>query len=178
VPAKKRSKIQQLRDRATIAELYLKGWSQIGIGEFLELNQSNISRELTKIKAGWKAETNRDYDLVVEEQLNRLSMIECEYWDGWQRSQVIKEQTMQERMNEAVESSKAKVQRRTETRVGDPRFLEGIIKCVQERGKLLDLYPSHSDRSETISGNAPPGLSVDAVQLIRAQILGVSTDAG
>lgn len=176
--APKRSKIQQLRDRATIAELYLKGWSQIRIGEFLELNQSNISRELTKIKAGWKAETNRDYDLVVEEQLHRLSMVELQYWDGWQRSQIIKEQTMQERMNEAVESSKAKVQRRTETRVGDPRFLEGIIKCVQERGKLLDLYPSHSDRSEAISSNAPPGLSPDAVQLIRAQILGVSTDAG
>ena len=85
---------------------------------------------------------------------------------------------MQERMNEAVESSKAKVQRRTETRVGDPRFLEGIIKCVQERGKLLDLYPSHSAHSETISSNVPPGLSPDAVQLIRAQILGVSTDAG
>jgi hypothetical protein len=178
VAAPKRSKIQQLRDRATIAELYLKGWSQIRIGEFLELNQSNISRELTKIKAGWKAETNRDYDLHVEEQLHRLSMVELQYWDGWQRSQVIKEQTMQERMNEAVESSKAKVQRRTETRVGDPRFLEGIIKCVQERGKLLDLYPSHSDHSETISSNVPPGLSPDAVQLIRAQILGVSTDAG
>ena len=87
--APKRSKIQQLRDRATIAELYLKGWSQIRIGEFLELNQSNISRELTKIKTGWKAETNRDYDLVVEEQLHRLSMVELQYWDGLQRSQVI-----------------------------------------------------------------------------------------
>ncbi len=147
------------------------------IGEFLELNQSNVSRELKKIKAVWKAETFRDYDLHVEEELHRLGMVESEYWDGWQRSQVVKEQTMQERMNEAVETSKANVQRRTETRVGDPRFLEGILKCVQERGKLLDLYPSHSDHSETISSSTP-GLSPDAVQLIRAQILGVATDAG
>lgn len=174
--APKRSKIQQLRDRATIAELYLKGWSQIRIGEFLELNQSNVSRELKKIKAGWKVETFRDYDLHVEEELHRLAMVESEYWEGWQRSQVAKEQTMQERMNEAVESTKAKIQRRTETRVGDPRFLEGILKCVQERGKLLDLYPTHSDHSETISNNAP-GLSADVVQLIRSQILGVAVDA-
>lgn len=175
--APKRSKIQQLRDRATITELYLKGWSQVRIGEFLELNQSNVSRELKKIKVVWKAETFRDYDLHIKEELHRLAMVESEYWDGWQRSQVVKEQTMQERMNEAVETSKAKVQRRTETRVGDPRFLEGILKIVQERGKLLDLYPSHSDHSETISSSAS-GLSPDAVQLIRAQILGVATDAG
>ena len=154
--APKRSKIQRERDRVTISELYLKGWSQAKIGEYLELNQSQISRELSKIKAAWKAEATRDYDLHVDEQLRRLAMVESEYWEGWERSQTAKEQSLQEKLTEAATSrdSKAKIQRRTETRVGDPRFLEGIVKCNQERSKLLDLYPaSNSDQSVAAEQN-------------------------
>ena len=154
--APKRSKIQRERDRVTISELYLKGWSQAKIGEYLELNQSQISRELSKIKAAWKAEATRDYDLHVDEQLRRLAMVESEYWEGWERSQTAKEQSLQEKLTEAATSrdSKAKIQRRTETRIGDPRFLEGIVKCNQERSKLLDLYPaSNSDQSVAAEQN-------------------------
>lgn len=182
--AQKRSKIQRERDRVTISELYLKGWSQAKIGEYLELNQSQISRELSKIKAAWKAEATRDYDLHVDEQLRRLAMVEAEYWSGWERSQTAKEQSLQEKLTEAATSrdskdrdSNAKIQGRTETRVGDPRFLEGIVKCNQERSKLLDLYPTSSAPTSDSNASAP-GLSPDAVQLIRSQILGVPAAHG
>lgn len=175
--APKRSKIQRERDRATIAELYLKGWSQSRIGEYLELDQSNVSRELKKIKANWKAESTRDYDLYVQEEVRRLSIIEAEYWDGWQRSQTSKEQTLQEKLTEVAEGSdsKVKAQKRTESRVGDPRFLEGLLKCVDQRAKLLDLYPNRNI-VPVGSESSSAGLSPDAVRLIRAQILGVPTD--
>lgn len=146
----KRSKIQQERDRLTISELYLKGWSQWRIGEYLEVDQSTICRELKKIKQAWKAEAVRDYDLHVDEQLRRLAMLEAEHWEAWQRSQTAKEQSLSEKMAEAASGgdAKTKIQRRTETRIGDPRFLEGLLKCNQERSKLLDLYPSaNSDQS-------------------------------
>ncbi len=177
--APKRSKIQRERDRVTISELYLKGWSQAKIGEYLELNQSQISRELSKIKATWKAEATRDYDLHVDEQLRRLAMVEAEYWSGWERSQTAKEQSLSEKMAEAASGgdAKTKIQRRSETRVGDPRFLEGIVKCNQERSKLLDLYPT-SSASALDSNASAPGLSPDAVQLIRSQILGVPAAHG
>jgi hypothetical protein len=170
----KRSKIQQERDRVTIAELYLKGWNQARIGEYLEINQSTVCRELKKIKAAWKAESVRDYDLHVDMQLHRLALVEVEYWSGWERSQVAKEQSLSEKMAEVASGGdgKTKVQRRTETRIGDPRFLEGLLKCNQERSKLLNLYPASSTASLGSSPTAP-GLSADAVQVIRAQILGV-----
>lgn len=150
--APKRSSIQRQRDRTTIAELYLKGWSQVRIAEYLELNQSNISRELKKIKSIWKAEAVRDYDLHVAEELRRLSMVESEYWEGWQRSQTAKEQTLQEKLTEVAvgADSKVKAQKRTESRVGDPRFLEGLLKCVEQRAKLLDLYPKENTASSQI----------------------------
>ncbi len=148
--APKRSKIQRERDRATISQLYLRGWSQAKIGECLELNQSQISRELSKVKAAWKAEAVRDYDLHVDEQLRRLGMIESESWQAWERSQAPKEQSLSEKMAEVVSGgdSKTKVQRRTETRNGDPKFLETLIRCLQERSRLLNLYPSsNSDQT-------------------------------
>lgn len=175
----KRSKIQQERDRVTIAELYLKGWSQGRIGEYLELDQSTICRELKKVKQAWKEEAVRDYSLHIGEQMRRLALVESEYWSGWERSQTAKEQSLQEKLTEAATSgdSRAKIQRRTETRVGDVRFLEGIVKIVQERSKLLDLYPA-SDRefnnATAIGRNSSSGLSGDTVDAIRAQIWGVT----
>ena len=94
MPPGKRSKVQQERDRATISELYLRGWTQAKIGEYLELNQSNISREFTKVKAAWKQQAISDCDLHIAEQLRRLGMIEAEHWVAWQRSQTAKEQSL------------------------------------------------------------------------------------
>jgi hypothetical protein len=157
----KRSKIQQERDRVTIAELYLKGWSQSRIAEYLELDQSTICRELKKIKRAWKAEAVRDYDLHVDEQLRRLAMLETAHWEAWERSQTVKEQSLSEKLAEAASGgdSKTKVQRRTETRIGDPRFLEGLLKCNQERSKLLDLYPSANSDQTTAEMNLKTYLS-------------------
>jgi hypothetical protein len=159
--APKRSKIQRERDRATIAELYLKGWTQAKIGVYLEIDQSTICRELKKIKQAWKAEAVRDYDLHVDEQLRRLAMLEAEHWEAWQRSQQPKEQSLQEKLSEVAASgdSRTKVQRKTEVRVGDPRFLEGLLKCNQERSKLLDLYPSSSSDQTTAEMNLKTYLS-------------------
>lgn len=150
MPGKQRSKIQCERDRATISELYLKGWSQTRIGDFLELNQATISREISKLKTIWKSESVRDYELHVTEELRRLAMIETEYWQGWQSSQTAKEQSLQEKLSELAGSndSKLKVQKRTETRTGDPRFLEGLLKCIDQRAKLLDLYPKTDNKTE------------------------------
>ena len=76
----KRSKIQRERDRVTMAELHLKGWTMARIGEYLELHESTVSRELKKVKQAWKAESVRDYDLHVVEELRRLAMVEAVSW--------------------------------------------------------------------------------------------------
>ena len=73
--APKRTAIQRERDRSTISELYLRGWTQLKIAEFLELSQSQVSRELSKIKARWQAEATQNYGLLIAEQLHRLSML-------------------------------------------------------------------------------------------------------
>ena len=98
----------------------------------------------------------QNYGLLIAEQLHRLSMLESESWQAWERSQAAKEQSLSEKMAEAASGgdAKTKIQRRTETRIGDPKFLETLLKCHQERSKLLDLYPaSNSDQSVAAEQN-------------------------
>lgn len=171
--APKRTKIQRERDRVTIAELYLKGWTQAKIADYLELSQPGIWRELKKIKELWIQESIHNYDLFVTEQLYRLSMIESELWQGWQRSQEDKEQSIHEKLIGAADSDRLKAQRRTESRVGDVRFLDKLLECIEQRCRLLGLYnqPNNVVTASNVNNNG--GLTADAIQLIRAEILGV-----
>ncbi len=132
--APKRTKTERVRDRALISELTLKGWTQQQIGEHLGLNQSQVSRELTKIKDNWKRESTRDYSLCVEQELLRLSLLEAELWQAWEKSQQPKESTSSEKKGNEV-----KVGKRTEQRAGNPQFLQGVQWCIDRRCKLLGL---------------------------------------
>lgn len=108
--APKFSKIQRERDRLTIGELHLKGWSQQQIADFMELNKSHICRELQKVKIAWKAEPIEEHRLYVQKELRRLAILEAEYRAAWERSQ---------------------------QQAGDAVFLNGIQKVIDTRCKLL-----------------------------------------
>lgn len=175
--APKRSKIQRERDRLTIAELSLKGWSQQRIADFMELNKSNICRELKKIKAAWKTETIDEHGLYVQKELQRLSMLEAEYWAGWERSQQSKESSLDERLGTGGGERRVKLATRTEQRVDEAIFLNGIQKVIEARCKLLGLYAESNGGgvSPSPTGNGA-GLSDQAADAIRRQILGIPQD--
>lgn len=156
--APKRSKIQHERDRLTIAELHLKGWTQQRIADFLELDKSNICRELKKIKAQWQAQTIEDHNLYVQQELRRLAMLEAELWDGWTRSQESREVSLNEKNLTGKDTSgnpvgRLKVATRVEQRTGDISFLGGIQRVIDSRCRLLGLYPSERDSAAEIHLN-------------------------
>jgi len=142
----RRSKIQLERDRLTISELHLKGWSQQRIADHLEVDKSTICREIKKIKAAWKAEVIEDHDILVKQELRRLAMLEAEYWDAWQRSQQQRDTSFSERLatgkNEAGEVlGRIRQATKSEQKVGEAVFLNGIQRVVDSRCKLLGLFP-------------------------------------
>lgn len=156
--ANKRSKIQRERDRLTIAELLLKGWSQQRIADWLDLDKSGISREVRAIKAQWQVETIEDHNLYVQQELRRLAMLEAEHWDAWERSQQSKETTHLEKLLVGKDESGSPMGRvrqgtRAEARVGDVVFLNGIQKVIDSRCKLLGLYPTERESAAEIHLN-------------------------
>jgi hypothetical protein len=156
--APKRSKAQRENDLALIAELSLQGWTIRKIGEYLELHPSVIHRDLDEIKSRWKAESIESHQLYVSKELHRFSILESELWDGWQHSKQPKQLTLEEQMNSAVgDAGKVKTQTRTESRPGDPRYLEAVLKVIEQRSRLLDLYPKDSKANQQLG--AEQGLS-------------------
>lgn len=145
----KRPKIQRDRDRATVAELRLKGWTQQQIADYLEVDQSTISRDLRALELQWKESALRDFDLDRAMELERLRLAEREYWQAWERSQQSKETSIREQLRNAVASEegtiagggRVKIATRTEQKTGEAVFLSGVVKCIELRSKLLGLFP-------------------------------------
>jgi predicted transcriptional regulator len=120
--------------RASIAELYLQGWTQSAIAEQLGISQPAVSQHLTAIHARWRASAIRDFDEARLLELQKLDRIEREAWAGWERSQK-PEQSARITGQGGSERSVKYVR----NQFGDPRFLEQIQKCIASRRALLGL---------------------------------------
>ncbi len=154
MPGAQRSPIQIEKDRQTIAELMLKGWPQTQIADYLELGNATISREVKAIKAAWAAQSIADRGLYVAQEMQRLAMVESEYWAAWERSQqsqttvteTDEAATVEAQMEAAIGGGAAalKVSTRVQQQVGNPQFLNGVVKVVETRCKLLGLFPDGS----------------------------------
>lgn len=172
----KRTKLQRQLDRETVARLTLQGWSQLDIAQFLEIDQSTVSRDLKAIQQQWKESAIRDFDLDRQQELQRLSMLEKEYWKGWERSQQGKETSLTEKLATGKDEAgnplgRVKLATRTEQRIGEPAFLNGIQRVIDARCKLLGLYPTED--------NATPQVHLSDAQLsVIGSIMKEAHDSG
>ncbi len=138
--APKRTALEIERDRAEISSLYIRGWFQTAIATKLGLSQSQISYDLKAIQERWHADTARDLDADKAKELSKLDALEREYWQAWERSQLNK--GIAETTKTAASGSASAQEReltRSEGQVGNPAFLEGVLKCIDRRCKLLGL---------------------------------------
>lgn len=111
--AVKRAEITERRRK--VAALYLAGNIQTEIASELGVDQATISRDLTALQKLWSEQALRDLGEAKAEQLAKIDKLEREYWEAWVKSQ-----------NEQKDP-------------GDPRFLDGVQWCVEQRCKVLGL---------------------------------------
>ena len=180
----KRSPVQRQRDRATIAQMALKGRSQLEIATFLELSQGQVSKELKRIKAEWQASATHDHALQKGRALAKLELTEREFWEAWQASREQKESALVEQLAIATGNgngdgnTRTKKQKRTEDQHGNPSYLRGVLDCIKEQAKILGVYPDSPTGAATPNATGTgSGLSDSAALAIRAHILGVQQDA-
>ena len=123
--------------RQQVAQLYLAGKYQSEIGQLLGVTQQQISQDLKAVQQQWLAASIRDFDTVKSEQLAKIDAVERAAWAAWERSLQPREVTVQEVIE--GEQRTNKVSLRKERQVGDPRFLERIQKCIDQRCDILGL---------------------------------------
>ncbi len=155
--APKRTSIQREADLERIAQLYLQGHKQADIAVTLDVSQPQISYDLKTLQKRWAAASVRNIDTAKGEELARIDELERVYWDSWRKSQglikvksVDREKIVLDELNKihkgvqaaGVAGQDGEIVRtlvRTEKRVGEGKYLDGVQWCINQRCKILGI---------------------------------------
>lgn len=123
-----------------VARLYARGLDQYEIGERLGIPQPVVSRDLTAVRKSWLASSMEDWATVKAAELAKIDATEAEAWAAWERSKrdaesITEKEEVSERNGEVSSTVKTR-----KGQCGDPRFLEVIAKCREQRCKIFGLY--------------------------------------
>lgn len=151
--------------RADVARRYLQGQTQGQIAADLGVHQSQVTRDLKTLRQRWQEQAADQTGRWIAQELARLAALEAEAWAAWQRSR-------QNAVKEIEETTEDGFRQRKETtgQAGDPRFLDQVQKCVQQRRDLLGLdAPKRTELSGPGSGPIPVASvsEMDDEQLLR-----------
>jgi hypothetical protein len=123
---------------AYVAELYCRGIQLREIAQQCNIKLTSLHDVyLPALRLRWKQSSEADYAERVAEDLAKLDALEAEYWRGWQRS--LQKKATQKRMGRihGTEQRATEFEATQEELTGDPRFLDGVHKCLERRAKLL-----------------------------------------
>jgi hypothetical protein len=161
----RRSSAEQLTiesRRTRVAELFLQGIKrQEELARRLGVDRSTVSRDLKVLNTRWKEAAVRDLDAAKGQELERLDMLERQYWAAWERSMQPRETTTTEQTTGDAERVKAALRKDEQT--GDPRYLAGVQWCVEQRCKILGLIAPQKIAPTTPDGREPFRVTVEDV---------------
>jgi predicted transcriptional regulator len=127
---------QRQQQIATVESLYLSGHSQVDIGRQIGVSQQQVSKYLRKLQAAWLARRGENLESVKGRELARLDRLEREYWQAWERSQQDAE-IVKQKVNGKGDGAKVQAEKTSKGQAGDPRFLQGIMACIETRLKIV-----------------------------------------
>ena len=150
----------RLARRKQIAHLYLQGKSQFEIGKLCDppVTQPMVAYELKKIRKEWLASTLLDFTEAKVKEIAKIDHLEEMAWRSFHRScedAVTDHKEVERKLKDVVrvEKGKALLTGKTEMQVvgdvskkitkgqaGDPRFLERVAWCIDQRCKILGIY--------------------------------------
>ena len=178
----RRTKAQKERDRAALAELYLKGHTQRDIAAAIGISASQVCRDLRLLHEQWFDSQLSNMSQAKAEQLAKLDLLEREAWEEWDRSKLDKSgQSIESApLGEADEEGpviggqKRKVW--TEGRLGDPRYLVAIQRCIDQRCKILGLDgPAVTDPLKGTAATSSRQLSPEELERVKELAEGEET---
>jgi hypothetical protein len=127
---------------AHVSRLYMFGKSVKEISVELNIARTSVlDVYLVELRRRWRMSADMDFAERQALELAKIDALEEQFYVGWLRSLEI--QTKQRQMHVYKGSDKVPSEQETiaERQNGDPRFLEGALKCVERRCKLLGIDP-------------------------------------
>jgi hypothetical protein len=142
MPLKKRTNFERERDLERITEMYLRGKFQTEIAVVLEVSQSQIAYDVGIIQKRWQQSSLVNWGEAKQRELARIDSLEREYWSAWEASKTERTKSRQETDGTLSKDKKPTVKKASiekEQRDGNPAFLDGVMRCITERCKILGL---------------------------------------
>src|SRR5262249_43324663 len=138
--------------RTQLAELFLRGIKrQSELARRLGVNRSTVSRDLQALNARWQESAVRDLGAAKTQELERIDLLEREYWDAWENSKRSHETTTTEQTT-SPGGDRTRAAIRKEEQHGDPRYLAGVQWCIDKRCDILGLKAPHKIAPTTPDG--------------------------
>lgn len=134
-PTNARNQVEIASRRQRVAEMYLRGAYQNEIAETLGVGQATISRDLAELRKEWLDRSINHIQQKKAIELAKLDQLELTYWAAWEHSKA----ALRICTVETGGKYGRKVDRKVEQRVGNPAFLEGVLKCIQKRCEIIGI---------------------------------------
>lgn len=135
MPPQQGRKLAILQRRQRVSDLYLQGRPLHAISDDLQVPMTTLWRDLKAIQKDWRSSAIRNFDQQVEQELQKLDLVEREAWESWERSKKPAQEAS------ARDHEPGRGTKRIKSRHGDMRCLEIILKCGEGRRELLGLNP-------------------------------------
>lgn len=110
------------------------------IARELNVERSLVNSCLRRMLKSWQRKNALAYDAYIRREAMLLDSLTRRYLQAWDDSRRPRKRQRIERIGSGKTAEVAKVTVDTEESAGDPRFLDGALKCSQERSKLIGLY--------------------------------------
>lgn len=133
----------------TVAEMYLGGKLQTEIAAAIQVSQGTVSRYIKKLQERWQVAAKEFIDARKARELVKIDQVERQYWEAWADSRQpgeTKVEREKETSVDAIDSAGVKFDLPAKEReftlttrgqAGDPRFMQGVLSCIEMRMKIL-----------------------------------------
>lgn len=195
----KRTKMQRQMDLVDTARLWLTGYTILQIRDWINANRdynlhyNSIFNDLRHLRTTWRETYLMDTKEAMAQELARIDALEAEYWDAWRESRTnsadVETTDKKDEWSGRGRGTKPgytgkKTVKKVSKRDGNPKFLEGIEKCIAMRMKLFGLEaPKNVNinwrKQAEEMGVDPDGVVDDlAQQFVRAAMAGGGQSGG
>jgi hypothetical protein len=164
--APKRTKAEREHDLSEIGRLYVQGQTCRQIAETLSadraytVSHATVGRDIGTLLQRWREEQADSIHEAKIRELEHFRLIEAEAWAAWEKSKAPATKDLNE-VRDGLQGY-TRTQRITETRVGDPRFLQAAHNAAAKRAEILGLNDTTLDRIEAmlrkLEGRPPEGI--------------------
>lgn len=113
------------------------------IAEKLGISQGTVSIDIRALHRIWLKSALIDFDEAKARELAKIEALEEIHYDAWIRSREDAETQTQKMMTEGEgegASSRKEMTKTAKGQVGNPRFLDGLQWCSEQRLKIFGIY--------------------------------------